>query len=163
MLMFDFLQAMNPDLNPAEAKLHLATATDRQHPLDVYLAGNFNDWQRWQNAKNFERRFVISLIDMPHQKNKWLFAGVYRSNGSERKWSEEYKKHYNWYELTEEQAYKEMNGRLVVSFSRPGRLPIYSPRNGATRFFSARYIRKGNLSVNFRASRPSILQKPNSN
>ena len=121
MLMFDFLQAINPDLNPAEAKLHLATATDRQHPLDVYLAGNFNDWQRWQNAKNFERRFVISLIDIPHQKNKWLFAGVYRSNGSERKWSEEYKKHYNWYELTEEQAYKEMNGRLVVSFSRPGR------------------------------------------
>ncbi len=121
MLMIDFLRAMNPNLDPAEAKLHLAAWNGSEHPLDVYLAGNFNDWQRWQNAKNFERRFVISLIDIPHQRNKWLFAGVYRSNGSERKWSEEYKKRYNWYELTEEQAYKGMNGRLVVTFSRSGR------------------------------------------
>lgn len=122
MLMFDLLRTMNPNLNPAEAKLHLATWNGVEQPIDVYLAGNFNDWQRWQNAKNFERTFVISLIDIPHQTNKWLFAGVYRSSGSERKWSEEYKKNYNWYELTEEQTYKEMNGRLVVTFSRPGRM-----------------------------------------
>lgn len=121
MLMFDLLRTMNPYLNPAEAKLHLATWNGVEQPLDVYLAGNFNDWQRWQKAKNFERKFVISLIDIPHQTNKWLFAGVYRSSGSERKWSEEYQKNYNWYELTEEQTYKEMNGRLVVTFSRPGR------------------------------------------
>ena len=122
MLMFDLLGIMNPNLNPAEAKLHLATSNGVEQPLDVYLAGNFNEWQRWQNAKNFERKFVISLIDIPHQTNKWLFAGVYRSSGSERKWSEEYNKNYNWYELTEEQTYKEMNGRLVVTFSRPGRM-----------------------------------------
>lgn len=121
MLMFDFLRTMNPDLNPVEAKLHLATWNGVEQPIDVYLAGDFSDWQRWQNAKNFERGFVISLIDIPHQKDKWLFAGVYRTNGSERKWSDEYKKHYNWYELTEEQTYKEMNGRLVVTFARPGR------------------------------------------
>ena len=120
--MFDLLRTMNPNLNPAEAKLHLATWNGVEQPLDVYLAGNFNDWQRWQNAKNFERKFVITLIDIPHQANKWLFAGVYRSSGSVRKWSEEYKKNYNWYELTEEQTYKEMNGRLVVTFSRPGRM-----------------------------------------
>ena len=122
MLMFDLLGIMNPNLNPAEAKLHLATWNGVEQPLDVYLAGNFNEWQPWQNAKNFERKFVISLIDIPHQTNKWLFAGVYRSSGSERKWSEEYQKNYNWYELTEEQTYEEMNGRLVVTFSRPGRM-----------------------------------------
>ena len=123
MLMFDFLKVMAPNFNPMDAKLHLATHDRAEEPLDIYLAGNFNDWQPWQNAKNFKRKFVISLIDIPHQKNKWLFAGVYRSSGSVRKWSEKYEKQYDWYELTEEQAYQEMNGRLVVTFSRPGRQP----------------------------------------
>lgn len=51
MLMFDLLRAMNPKLNPAEAKLHLATWNGVEQPIDVYLAGNFNDWQSWQRAK----------------------------------------------------------------------------------------------------------------
>ena len=135
MLMFDLLRSMNPNLNPAEAKLHLATWNGVEQPLDVYLAGNFNDWQRWQNAKNFERRIVISLIDIPHQKDTWLFAGVYRSNGLDRKWSDEYKNHYNWYDLTEEQTYKEMNGRLVVRFARPGRAPYLLAEKWCNKIF----------------------------
>ena len=39
MLMFDFLRAMNPNLNVGEAKLHLATWNGEEHPIDVYLAG----------------------------------------------------------------------------------------------------------------------------
>ena len=121
MLMFDFLRAMNPNLNPAEAKLHFATWNGEEHPIDVYLAGNFNDWQRWQSKKNFERKFLVSLINLPHQKFKWLFAGVYRSAGVERKWSEDHQTHHYWYELTEHEDYKEMNGRMVVTFTKPSR------------------------------------------
>ncbi|MDE0041708.1 MAG: GIY-YIG nuclease family protein [Candidatus Poribacteria bacterium] len=117
MLMFDLLRTMNPNLNPAEAKLHLATWNGVEQPLDVYLAGNFNDWQSWQSKKNFERKFVVSLINLPHQKYKWLFAGVYQSAGVERKWSEEHQMHHYWYELTEHEDYKEMNGRMVVNLS----------------------------------------------
>ena len=121
MLMFDFLQAINPNLNPAEAKLHLATWNGRVNPIDVYRAGNFDEWQRWQRQKNFERKLVLSLVILPPQKDVWLFAGIHNSKGVESKWREDRKRDYYYYELTEEQSYKEMNGRLVVTFSRPGR------------------------------------------
>ena len=121
MLMFDLLEIMNPNLNPAEAKLHLATWNGSVHPIDIYRAGDFDEWQRWQRRKNFERMFVISLINLPPQRDSWLFAGIYSSRGVESKWLEERKREYHYYELTEEQAYKEMNGRLVVTFARPGR------------------------------------------
>ena len=121
MLMFDLLRTMNPNLNPEDAKLHLAAWNGVEQPIDVYLAGDFNDWQSWQSKKNFERKFVVSLINLPHQKYRWLFAGVYQSASVERKWSEHHETHHYWYELTEHIDYKEMNGRMVVTFTKPSR------------------------------------------
>ena len=122
MLMIDFLRAMNPNLNPAEANLHLATASsDNEEPIDKYIAGTFDEWQRWQRKDNVKRKFVISLISLPRQKDKWLFAGIHRSRGVKLEWREQRNREYFHYDLTEERAYKEMNGRLVVTFSRPGR------------------------------------------
>ncbi len=135
MLMFDLLRTMNPNLNPAEAKLHLATWNGVEQPLDVYLAGGFNDWQSWQSKKNFERKFVVSLINLPHQKYKWLFAGVYRSAGVERKWSEDHQTHHYWYELTEHEDRKEMNGRMVVTFTKPSRGSYLNAEKWCNRIF----------------------------
>ncbi|TAN70490.1 MAG: GIY-YIG nuclease family protein [Methylobacter sp.] len=116
MLVFDLIRILNPTVTPEESKIHLATWNGKENPIDVYLAGEFDEWQRWQSRKNFERKFVVSLISLPGS-NRWLFAGVYISVTP--KWHEEYE--YWYYELIEDQMCSEMNGRIVVSFSRPGR------------------------------------------
>jgi len=84
--MFDLLAILNPSIRPDEAKLHLATWNGVENPFDVYLAGKFDEWQRWQTRKNFERKFVVSLISLPGT-DRWLFAGVHHSTAPE--WVEE--------------------------------------------------------------------------
>ena len=126
MRVFDFLAIMNRSIDPAETKVHLATKGSGEHPLNLYRIdkGKFEEWQRWQTRKNFERNFVLSLIALPSQ-DKWLFAGVYYSRGA--KWLEEDK--YYYYELSEDQGCKEMNGRLIATFSRPGRQSYLNAEN----------------------------------
>lgn len=51
----------------------------------------------------------------------WLFAGVYQAHGSKPRYNSEMGMTYNYYCLTEEQEYNELNGRLVVTLTRPGR------------------------------------------
>jgi hypothetical protein len=114
MRIFDLLSLMEPTVTPLESKIHLATQNGEDNPLDLYLAGNFPEWQRWQSKKHFEKQFVISLISLP-APNKWLFAGVYRSAGWEKK-----SKNY-YYQLNEISSCAQMSGRLVAYFVRPGR------------------------------------------
>lgn len=113
---FDLIALMDPEVVVERAKIHLATWNGQDNPLDLYLAGKFEDWQRWQNKRNFGRRFVLSLIKLPG-RGRWLFAGVHNSLGSER--IEEKSLHY--YRLEERLACSELSGRLVVSFERSGR------------------------------------------
>lgn len=128
MYVFDLLQILNSDIQPKKAKIHLAGWNGEENPIDVYLAGQFEDWQSWQSRKNFERQFVISLISMP-QTDKWLFAGVYFSIAS--KWHNESKRYY--YELIEDPLCNELNGRLVVSFQRSGRQSYLNSENWSSR------------------------------
>lgn len=116
MRIFDLLAILNPDIRPEETKVHLATWNGIDNPIDLYMAGKFDEWQRWQTRKNFERKFVISLISAPGV-DRWLFAGVHKSSVPE--WIGE-KNEYR-YDLAEDQRCKEMNGRLIASFHRPGR------------------------------------------
>jgi len=60
-------------------KIHLATGSEYS-PLDAFFEGNFQNYQADQQKKNFECNHVIGLISLG--SNKWLFAGVYRINGS---------------------------------------------------------------------------------
>lgn len=116
MRIFDLLALMDANVATEKTKVHLATWNGEDNPLDVYLSGQFEEWQRWQTKRNFERSLVVALISLPAQ-NKWLFGGAYSSTGSE--WMEERTSHY--YQLTELPACAEMNGRLIAHFERPGR------------------------------------------
>ena len=59
MKLFDILKLELPALKPEECKLHLAVTNNAgENPLDVFLAGEFPDWQSWQKHKSFERRYV---------------------------------------------------------------------------------------------------------
>lgn len=128
MFIFDLLKLMNPAITPEQSKIHLATSNGTDNPLDVYRAGGFNEWQRWQSKKNFERKFVISFIALP-EASRWLFAGVYVSKTSS--WFEEDKHWY--YELVEDPLCTEMSGRMVASFNRPGRQAYLNADSCATK------------------------------
>lgn len=126
MRVLDLISSMDPAVLPGKAKLHLATSNGRDHPLDVYLAGKFDDWQRWQSKRNFERELVVSLIALP-RPNRWLFAGVHASRGS--RWLAEHSAHY--YTLEERPGCSELNGRLTIIFRRPGRQSYLNAENWA--------------------------------
>lgn len=116
MRFFDFLSILVEGLDPARTKIHLASSNGAEDPLDVYLVGDFPEWQSWQTKRNFERDYVVSLISLPG-RDKWLFAGVYRSH--DVGWVES--EGLYEYRLEEVEAGKKMNGRAVASFQRSGR------------------------------------------
>ena len=128
MRIFDFLAIMNPSIDPKETKVHLATKGSSEHPLDLYHIGEFEEWQCWQKRKNFERKFVLSLVELRDQ-DRWLFAGVYYSSGAQgRK-----EKGYYYYELTDQMQRNEWAARcnipdLVVSRTRIGVIKFFSVR-----------------------------------
>lgn len=128
MRIFDLISLMDREVMAGRSKLHLATWNGQTNPLDVYLAGEFDEWQRWQTRRNFERPFVISLIAL-RGLNRWLFAGVHTSHGQE--WKEAHGCFR--YDLREHAACSELNGRLVATFARPGRQSYLNAENWADR------------------------------
>lgn len=116
MLVREILRLLSPQIDPNDLKIHLATWNGSEDPLDVYFAGEFDEWQRWQTRRNFERSWVISLISLP-AKNTWLFAGLYRSSGCT--WNDDHGLYY--YDLSPDNDSAELRGRLIVNFVRSGR------------------------------------------
>ena len=111
---WDLLSLLDSEISPSKTKVHLAVHNGTEDPLDVYRAGEFSKWQARQSRKNFERPFVVALIQL--QQQLWLFAGAYSAHGSTTAAGGEY-----LYRLNERRACEEINGRLVVHFQRPGR------------------------------------------
>ena len=114
MRLFQLLQSVDPAVLPEHCKIHLAVWNGTEDPLDVYLAGDFDEWQRGQRRKNFERPLVVSLIGLS-RPGHWLFAGVHDSLSSEVGGCGYV------YELKRRPATDEFDGRLIVAFARPGR------------------------------------------
>jgi len=126
MQFFDFLTLMEPQLTLSSAKIHLASHNGAEDPLDVYFAGQFEEWQSWQTKRNFEREFVVSLIAMP-EAEQWLFAGLYRSQGYE---APDTRGCY-YYHLSEVSSCTEMKGRAIAQFHRTSRQSYLNAENWA--------------------------------
>ena len=124
MLLFDFLKLFDLTINPNQSKIHLATHNGEKDPLDVYLEGGFDEWQRWQTKKNFERTYIISLIALP-AKNNWLFVGVHIHEADAKYFNDKdfvsNDKNQHYYNLIEDNKFSEVSGRLTVEFIRSGR------------------------------------------
>ena len=66
--------------NYSDYKIHFAIGSKRKdEPKNEFILGTFEEWQQIQTKKNFNRKYVISLIWV--EENKWMFAGVYEVNG----------------------------------------------------------------------------------
>jgi hypothetical protein len=120
MLLFQLLNAIDPKLTPAKTKIHLAGYNQVEEPLDVYRRGieKWEAWQSWQNRRNFEREFVVALIDIPQRPGLWMFAGAYRKAGRERRTGGTDHWYYDLPRLT---AFDDIAARVVVLFRRKDR------------------------------------------
>jgi uncharacterized membrane protein YgcG len=76
MKLIDFLLANHVPMDVNSYKVHLATVTGQESPLQAYHEGTFKEFQEWQTKQNFSRAHVVSLIALP-RRDRWLFAGVF--------------------------------------------------------------------------------------
>jgi len=109
--LFDILR-----VDPRETKVHLAGWNGEEDPLDVYFAGDFQQWQEHQTRRNFQRRYVLSLIRYPGN-NLWLFVGLYEVKGIVG--TDE--NGYHFYDTELSPIALDLKGRLIVQHTRKGR------------------------------------------
>lgn len=114
MLLFDLLKIESAELEPSRCKVHLAGWNGHDNPLDVYFRGEFDAWQSWQSRRNFEREYVVSLIQLA-EPSQWLYVGSYS-----QKSSKECEDHID-YQLEPLANIQSLAGRAVCHFRRPSR------------------------------------------
>ena len=127
MVLFELLDLKLRGIKPKDCKIHLAVWNGCDNPIDVYLSGDFEEWQSWQSKKNFERKYIITLLQLPGN-DKWLFAGGFISEGNEYIEKEKYYK----YKTKKINEFNDLSGRLVVSFKRSGRQSYLNAENWAS-------------------------------
>ncbi len=72
----DFLKLTPDQIN--DTKMHCAIGhlrKERDSPLIEFYNNKFKEWQECQNNKNFERKYILSLIYC--KPDEWLFAGIF--------------------------------------------------------------------------------------
>jgi hypothetical protein len=114
--LIDLLKASGVGINVQDLKVHLACWNGREHPLDEYYAGRFQQWQERQGRRNFSCQHIISLVDMG--QGKWLFAGIYEVLGC--KPHPEIKGDF-LYSTRLLPLQEDLIGRVIVSHKRTGR------------------------------------------
>ena len=94
-------------------KIHCATGNNPP-PLVAFFDGTFQQWQEYQNGRNFQCHTVVSLIHL--HGDKWLFAGIWKVLGVALK-SNGIKSWFQ-YSTKEVPGVEHLTGRVVVSFDR---------------------------------------------
>ena len=103
---------------PHDFKLHAARWNGENQPLDVYVRSKeeWFKWNTWRSGKDeFTRKYIFSLIDFYHEKDTWLFGGIYeviKRNSMPNSHS---------YEIKELQEYSVYIGRLKMKMKKPSR------------------------------------------
>lgn len=96
-------------------KLHLARGAESPFAFDAYLAGDFKQWQEYQNHRNFQCDTIISLIGLDGD-DLWLFGGVYKVLGVTSGQQPAY-----LYQTELLPGQENLIGRVIVRFRRPSR------------------------------------------
>lgn len=104
--------------DPKRYKVHLASWNQISQPLDVFVRdrAEWDAWNTWRSDKDqFNRDFILSLIDFYPQPGLWLFGGIYRVL-SRSPISREHS-----YQIERVGEYDDLVGRLKIEFARTGR------------------------------------------
>lgn len=127
-------------------KIHFAIGANKKSlPKEEFINGNFEDWQNDQNNKNFNRKYVISLIWV--DDDKWMFAGVYQVDGEPKPHNLGYK--YSMH-MTDNQ--KDLVGRLIVHYKKEYRasypnLELEPSKGSAPSYMYVSSILENRLSI----------------
>jgi len=125
--------------NQNDYKVHFAIGPkDKKEPLYAFINNEFKEWQEDQSRKNFERKFILSLIYC--NSNEWLYAGIYEQLG--------YKliEGRYFYETKLLDIEQELIGRLIIDFKKEFRAPyVYLEKNSKNLILSEIY--KNRLSI----------------
>lgn len=152
--LFDLLQMQEPRLKPSLVKVHLAVWNGEDDPFSVYLSGKFDEWQKEQTQKNFEREYIVSLIQL-EGSNRWMFAGAYKSYGCKPiQGSNNY-----LYEIEVMQSLEDLSGRLSVSFKRSGRASYLVAENWIDSMLVEGLLPEKVVVNNFRGYKQSLISK----
>jgi hypothetical protein len=155
MKLFELINIASPNISPEKTKLHLAGWNGFENPLDVFMRGDFEDWQSWQSKRNFEREYIVSLIQL-NKNNSWLFAGVYKSLSSEHFKGEN--PHYS-YKTEEVKTLNEYTGRIVVDFKRSGRQSYLVTEKWASELKISEMLAKRVVVEDFKGYNRSTISK----
>jgi len=156
MKLFELLSLKNGEVLPESSKVHLAVWNGEDNPLDVYLAGEFEDWQTWQSKRNFERSHIVSLIQLSGT-DRWLFVGGYKSIECEH-----IAEHNCFqYSTSEIESLNELAGRLIVSFKRSGRNSYLLAENWYENMLVSEILPKKMVVEDFKGYRNTSLSKAN--
>jgi hypothetical protein len=113
------LSSLLPIANPEDYKAHLACWNRETQPLDVFVRdrGEWDLWNSWRSGKDeFNRAYILSLIDFYPEPGVWLFGGIYKVlSRAQANQSHSYK-------VEGAQGYDDLVGRLKIRFTRPGRI-----------------------------------------
>lgn len=112
------LSSLLPISNPKDYKVHLACWNGKNQPLDVFVRDReeWNLWNTWRTGTDqFNRPYILALIDFYPESGVWLFGGVYKVL------SRAQVNHSHSYKVEEVPDYAELVGRLKICFARPGR------------------------------------------
>jgi hypothetical protein len=112
------LSTLLPISEPEHYKVHLASWNQTSQPLDVFVRdrAEWDGWNTWRSDKDqFNRDYILSLIDFYPQPGLWLFGGIYRVVGR----SPLSKQHS--YMIEQVQDFNSLVGRLKIDFTRTGR------------------------------------------
>ena len=109
--------------NPKDYKVHLASRNSDGNPLDIFVRSPNEAWKEWNESRrkqnDFNRKYIFTLIDYYHERNVWLFGGIYEvvkrlPLPSTVQW-------YKGYEVTRIGQYESLIGRLKVHWKRESR------------------------------------------
>ena len=105
-----------PFLKENETKVKINFAIGNE-PFNQYLEGKFQEWQENQNDENFNREYILSLIDI--NNDEWLFAGIYERISVKKRKEDEMGKNFIYETKLLNDISQELMGRLVISFKNP--------------------------------------------
>lgn len=155
--LFNIIKAAGIKLEPKECKLHMAVHNKTEDPMDEYLDNKFKNWQEKQTKKNFERKYIVALIQFHDNKKNWLFAGLYESI-SVTKNHDNYQRIYQ-YKTKLIKGLDSLDGRLVIHFDKKSRASYLNAERWTENLEIAYLTKKKHTIQSFPGSRNVLISK----
>ncbi len=120
------LKSIVPLESPDSYKLHLAYWNGDKQPLDAFVRdrAEWDGWNSWRSGKDeFNRDYILALIDFYPEPGIWLFGGIYKvlERGG--------KAYSHSYKVNIHSCGREFIGRLKLKLKRPSRTRAFRLEN----------------------------------